>query len=143
MACTHPADRVISETGFCFACHQEQRAIARAARVLELTEALESGRIVRQLQTFWSTAGIICTTHGSARADACFIERCQSDPAYLADHLENRENGFGFDTAIVSVRARCTQCAEPVEFDSDGGSNICQSCVDAYVNREEMAREGS
>lgn len=87
-----------------------------------------------------------CHLHNArqrARADAIFIEPYQSSADYLAAHLENREHGFGFDTAIVSVRVPCVQCGEPVEHDSDGSPTICQSCVDAYVNREELAREGA
>lgn len=78
----------------------EARTIRRAARRAEIESAFRRGLIVWQKGTFWSTAGVIHTWHG-VRADAVFIEPYQSDPVYLAEHLENREFGFGFETVIL------------------------------------------
>jgi len=87
-------------TGFDFATYSEQRAAERAARRCELRDALAAGLACWHGGTVWSTAGVIHTRHG-IRADAVFIEPYQSDPVYLAEHIENREYGFGFKTDII------------------------------------------
>jgi len=85
---------------FNFTEWKQEQDTKRADRRLEIESAISRGLIVWQAGTFWSTAGCIYTRHG-VRADATFIESAQSDPAYLAEHLENREYGFGFDTIIL------------------------------------------
>lgn len=85
---------------FCFDCWRAEREQKRALRRLELEDAFRFGKVVRQRNTIWSTAGVI---HNGIRADVVFIEPYQSDPVYLAEHIESREHGFGFKTEILHV----------------------------------------
>lgn len=84
--------------GFDFAEWQQQQDAKRAARRAELLQAFRNGLAVTQAGTVWTTAGVI---YRDGRADAVFIDSAQSDPAYLAEHIENREYGFGFHTSIL------------------------------------------
>lgn len=89
-------------TDFNFDDWRKANDAKRAERRAELELAFARGLIVRQIDTFWSTAGVISTRHG-IWAHAAFLEPYQSDARYLAEHLENRESGFGFETAILHV----------------------------------------
>lgn len=89
---------------FDFDTWKTQQQTKRNNRKLEIESALRRGLIVRQARTFWSTAGYIATAFG-VHADAAFIEPYASDPVYLANHLENREYGLGFETVILSKGA--------------------------------------
>lgn len=70
----------------------------RRERRAELAAALRAGLVVEQLGTLWTVAGVISPRSG---ARAAFVEPFGSDPAYLAEHIENREYGLGFETWIV------------------------------------------
>lgn len=86
--------------GFCFRCWHEANDRIRTRRKFELQDAFTRGLAIRQGSTVWTTAGVIFTAYG-IRADAVFLPQFQSDPTYLAEHLENREFGFGFETQIL------------------------------------------
>lgn len=86
---------------FDFTVWRAEQELKRANRRRELRDAFASGRVVRQLSTIWSTAGVITCRDGIVYGDCIFIDAAQSSPDYLANHLENREYGFGFPTEIL------------------------------------------
>ncbi len=90
----------MTDTYFDFKAWQAQQAAERAMRRVAIQTAISQGVAVRQNGTIWTTAGVITTRFG-IRADAIFIDSCQSDPAYIAEHLENREYGFGWPVEIL------------------------------------------
>jgi len=92
-------------TDFNFVEWSKMREQQRVDRKIELREALAHGLAVWHGGSVWSTAGVISPAgrfHStSVHAHAVFIEPYQSDPAYLAEHIESREHGFGFETRII------------------------------------------
>ena len=120
-------------TEFCFETWKAEQAAKRADRRLELQTALADGLAVWHGGSVWSTAGVIRIAGRFGRleteAGAAFIEPYQSDPIYLAEHLENREHGFGFETIIIHAN------------DCDCGATGCMTCDEAFASDEaDMAK---
>lgn len=89
---------------FDFVAWQARQVAKRHARRNELRAAFAQGFAVWHGRSLWSTAGIVHPADDRnpvTHASAAFIEPHQSDPVYLAEHLENREYGFGLPTTIV------------------------------------------
>ena len=76
---------------FDFKAWQRDQEVKRAARRLELQNALEDGLQISQLGHLWPD----CSP---------FIEEC-NNPEYLARHIESREYSFGFQTDIIDDAA--------------------------------------
>lgn len=93
---------------FDFEVWKARRAEQRQARRAELETALAAGKVVVQRGTFWTIDACITNTFTPGRAFRVFIDRCQTDPKYLAAHLESREYGFGFPTFIVTTKGHST-----------------------------------
>lgn len=89
---------------FDFDAWRRRQEITRQARRVELRQALTQGLAIWHGGSVWTTAGV-ASPNGRfgmpAHGFATFIEPYQSDPAYLAAHIENREYGFGFVTHII------------------------------------------
>lgn len=92
---------------FDFSAWRAEQNRKRARRRLELETALRAGKVVRQHGSFWTVDATISTLFGPPSVFRTFIDTAQADPAYLADHLESREYGFGFETVILSTGAGC------------------------------------
>lgn len=86
---------------FDFEAWRAEQAQQRRARREELRNALAGGLAVWQAGTLWTTAGCVSIRLGAPRAFAAFVDCLQEDGVNLANHLENREYGFGFPTEIV------------------------------------------
>lgn len=89
---------------FVFATYTKTRQEQRRLRRLELRDALAQGLAIWHGGSIWSTAGVT-SPNGRfgqpAHGFAVFVEPYESDPVYLAEHIENREYGFGFKTEII------------------------------------------
>jgi hypothetical protein len=99
----HTAEPRPDDPPFDFEAWQARRLEQRQARRLELETALAAGKVVSQAGTFWTVDAVISTRFGPASSFRPFVDRCMH-AGYLAEHLENRENGFGFDTFILSTK---------------------------------------
>ena len=104
--CTEHPDRQ-TVTGFCFECWQNGQRAMRARRVQLLRAAIASGATVIEgwpngRRTEWNLAGTVTVYTDGTRSELHqpFIASAMT-PAYLADHLENRQYGFGWKLVII------------------------------------------
>lgn len=137
--CTKHPTRVVTETGFCFACYQLERDAKYATLRTELERLAAAG--VTLLET-WPSGKIATAWRFVATGDPltaritaeqlvgpstegehdAFINGLK--PAYLAEHLTNRSQGFG-----TTVLAFCCDCGdETVEITSD--DPVCAKCAE-------------
>ena len=125
-------------TDFDFDAWKREQAEKRARRRSELRAALEAGLAIWHGGSVWSTAGIISPAgrfgNPDTHAFAVFLEPYQSDPAYLADHIENREYGFGFETTIIRRPASPETHAE---HESEDPHCTCNDYMESFIERSE------
>ena len=66
---------------------KEHQKIKRAIRLNDLKKALSTGKKVIQIGRIWPDSSPFLPKYNT--------------PEYLAEHIENREHGFGFKTEII------------------------------------------